>query len=243
MDGAVVSLLYLDRFHLGDPLFLQALGRALARRDPKQLRPIIVHGQGEYVQRRLESEGLFLEMHRDVHVATTTEEARLIQTALRDLNRWLVGLLTEAVVPAVGFMGSDRGLLLQDDDRITVGRISWVERLLEEAVVPVIAATAAGPEGAVDPVDSPRLVQALNAHFGEKSEVVMFTTNNLGGIMSGRDPVSRLALQEVVSRGVLADPEAAETLVFSGARLLVTNTVRYPLTSGVRGTWVAQNSV
>lgn len=243
MQAPIVSLLYLDRFHLGDPLFLQALGRALARRGDMNLRPILVHGQGEFVQRRLESEGIFLRMHRGVYAATTAEEERLIDTSTRDLNRWLTGLLTEAVVPAVGFMGADRDLLRREGEAIRVGRVEWVAQLLGQEVVPVIASTARGDDGSTVAVDPVEALAALLGYFGEAAEVVSFTTNNLGGVMQGRDPIVALPLEDVIGRNVLADPEGVEVLVNAGARLLITNTVRYATGTAVRGTWVTGNAV
>lgn len=240
MDHPIVSILYLDRFHLGDPLFLQALGRAVARSTTQGFRPLLVHGQGEYVQRRLEGEGLFLSAHRDVFTGETEVQRRLIGTIHRDLNRWLVGILTEAAVPAVGFLGSDRRMLTLEKGEVGVGRVNWLEDVVERGVVPVIGAAAKTESGEASAVDPVKVIRALAQHFGEKVEVVTFTTNNLGGVMRGRDSIPQMSLEDVHQQDVLPDPEGVEILVLAGARVLLTNTVRYPGGSDARGTWVLQ---
>lgn len=242
MTSPNISILYLDRYHLGDSLFLQALGRAVARGSGAGLRPLLVHGQGEHVQRKLEGEGIFIEAERDVFQGKTGVEQHIIETAHRDLNRRLVGLLTEAIVPAVGFMGSDRDLLRTDGQRVTTGSMEWLDDVLERRVVPVIGATAREDGGGATAIDPVEAITAFANHVGVSVEVVMFTTNNLGGIMRGSEPIAEISINEAVNLDAVPDPKGAEMLVFAGASVLLTNTVRFPQQDSIRGTKLVSGS-
>ncbi len=240
MKAPVVSLLYLDRYHLGDPLFLQALGQSIARTVDTSLRPIIIHGQGDEAQKRLEGQGIFIEAERDVYTGKTEVERHIIETAHRELNRRLVSLLTESIVPAVGFMGADRNLVRVMDEQVRMGGgLTWLRDILDRRVVPVIGTTARDDTGEVHAVDPVALLRAFADDVKSAIEIVMFTTNNLGGIMRGRDPIDRISVNKALEGDVIADRYAAETLVLSGHPVLLTNTVRYPGPSGPRGTWLA----
>lgn len=238
MDAPTISLLYLDRYHLGDPLFLQALGQAVARSSSAGLRPILVHGQGDEAQTKLEGQGIFIEPVRDVYHGKSDVENYIIEMAHRELNRRLVGILTEAAVPAVGFMGSDRGLIRADSRRVRIGTMKWLNDILARNVVPVIGTETRQEEGRSRGVDPVQVVSAFADVVKSPFEIVMFTTNNLGGIMKGRDPVGRIDVRDAIEEAVIADTEGAEMLVLAGYPVLLTNTVRYPGHSQARGTWL-----
>ena len=102
-----IYLIYLDLYHLDDLLFLPSLARMMGR----QRRPscLLVHGAGEQAERLLEAEGLFPERKEGLVQVSTAAEAALVERAARQVNRRIVGALTEEGVPAVGVQGIDRG--------------------------------------------------------------------------------------------------------------------------------------
>ncbi|RMH60596.1 MAG: acetylglutamate kinase, partial [Bacteroidetes bacterium] len=133
-------VLYLDAYHLGDPLFLQGLARWVAQAGPQRPPLWLVHGSGERAERLLEAQGLFPERSGGVWAVTRPEERALVERALRETNRTIVATLTDAVVPAVGIHGVDRNLMRrQADGTVVIGRIGWVRELARQRVVPVLS--------------------------------------------------------------------------------------------------------
>ena len=92
----MITLLFLDDYHVGDPLFLADLGRRLSKLGPKA-RILIVHRAGEAVTRALEG-------------ADTDSRATITERTIRETNQGIARRLTEEGVPAVSIQGSDRGL-------------------------------------------------------------------------------------------------------------------------------------
>jgi acetylglutamate kinase len=139
----VTRVLYLDRYHLGDPLFLNGLARALAT----ALAPtILVHGAAEDGERALEARGRFPRWEGDVLEVADAEEAAIVERTARDLNRRIAHALNEAGVAAVRADGASRGLLAMDPEgEVRAGATAWLADLLRQGIVPVVAALV--PEG------------------------------------------------------------------------------------------------
>jgi hypothetical protein len=139
----VTRVLYLDRYHLGDPLFLNGLARTLAT---SQTPTILVHGAAEDGERALEARGRSPRWDGDVLAVADAEETALIERAARDLNRRIAHALNEAGVAAVRMDGGSRGLLARDPEGgVRAGATAWLAELLRQGVVPVVAALV--PEG------------------------------------------------------------------------------------------------
>jgi len=155
-------LLYLDRYHQGDPLFQKELAQRFARTRPGEPPALILHTAGEKLERTLEAEGLFPERDAGGVVQTETpRQAALAERAAREANQEIVALFTEEEVSVVGLQGADRGLLHSgaasgeedsedgsQDGSVTAGALGWVEDLVKMRVVPVVSALAEGPERA-----------------------------------------------------------------------------------------------
>lgn len=237
MTSSRKSLIYLDRHHLNDTLFLRAVAHAVAKR-PRSWQTAIVHGPGSFVERRLEAKGLFLEMEDGVPVAPPPEIAPFIGTALHDFNQRLARLMTENMVHAVGTAGSDRGLLRWEGGKLHPGAAEWLIDILRAGVVPLISTTAAGSDGtpkAISPTAFlPRLVEVL----GGVDEVTFFTRNNLAGVMRGAEPAEYVTMEDVRQADIYTEPEVMEAIVLSGSPVIISNPVRYPATEGLRGSWV-----
>ena len=141
-NGTLVNtpplLLFVDDYHLGDVLFLQALARSIARR-PEGSPIMLIHGTGEPAERALEARGFFPERDRGLFKLEHDEEYVVVERAVRVTTRRLAGLLTDALVHAVALSGSDRGLLVIDDrGEVSVGNTTSLRALLDQQVVPVM---------------------------------------------------------------------------------------------------------
>ena len=220
-------LIYLDDYHLDDLLYLPSLAQKMGRMRRACPLCLFVHGGAGQAERLLEAQGLFPERKGGRMVVETLAQAALVERALRQVNRQIVGVLTEEGVAAVGFQGSDRGLLRQNDDGLVeAGRVGWLEALVRQRAVPVVSAFVQGAqEGSVQIVSpsavAATLAQALTTNT-LRVVVACFTRNDQPGIMEEGQPIGSLAL-DAVPGALLPDPDALRGLVEAGLPVLLTS--------------------
>ena len=103
-----MTVVYLDPYFLGDPLFVPGLARDLAARGAGL---VLVHGSGERGERALESLGRM--PHQSDGVWETDDEAgrAAVEHAARELNREVVHELNEQGVASIRALAADRGLV------------------------------------------------------------------------------------------------------------------------------------
>jgi hypothetical protein len=237
-----LHLVYLDRYHLGDDLFLNDLAQRLGRTPAGEPLCLFVHGSGEKVERTLEGQGRFPE-RTDAGVLDVTDAAAvaLVERALRETNQTLVARLTDEVVSAVGVQGVDRDVLkLADDGAVTAGRVGWLEALLKQRVVPVVSAMAMHPaEGRpreVPPTDA--LVALARALDFAEAVAVVFTTSRRDGLPVPEGGVRSAAVPEDVQAADVAEPQAVCRLARAGVPVLVTHLGGFLASDGPTGTRV-----
>ncbi|WP_022834845.1 acetylglutamate kinase [Salisaeta longa] len=160
-----LHLVYLDRDHLSDPVFLNTLAQTFAKVPPAQRTPmVLVHGSGEKVERTLEADGRLVE-RTDAGTLPVTDPAdrQLVERAVRETNKQILSALADEVVPAVGIQGTDRGVLRRTDDGgLTTGPLGWVEALLSQHVLPVMS-TLAPPQANQSTAEEAAPAQVLQA--------------------------------------------------------------------------------
>ena len=217
-------LIYLDDYHLDDLLYMPSLAQQMGRMRHARPACLFVHGSGEQADRLLEAEGLFPEREGGVVQARTPEEAALVERARRQVNRRVVGALTEEGVHAVGFQGADRGLLKVDDEgTVTTGRATWLKDLVEKRAVPVVSARAQRTAAAARAVPVPAATVALVRALGEADLVVVFfTRTNEPGIIEAERPLSNLPL-DALPDAIVPDSEAVHTVVTADIPVLLTS--------------------
>ena len=135
-------VLYLDPYHLGDPLFLTGLARDLAARGTGD-GVVVVHGAGERGERALESLGRIPTAKNGVWETEDAEGADAVERATRDFGREIVHEINEAGVAVVRMAAGDRGLIRRDGDRLTVGKHGWLADLVAQGVTVVVTALLA----------------------------------------------------------------------------------------------------
>jgi acetylglutamate kinase len=216
-------LVYLDRHHLGDELFLKSMAQHFAEGASGEPACVLVHGSGEKVERTLESQGYFPERSGGVLQVEGEEQRRLVERAVRETNQEIVAALTDEVVSTVGIQGVDRNLLGEGDGEIQVQNVGWVTALVKQRVLPVVSALVEEDDGTTREVDAVEAVVAL-AHAFEASfdpvACVLTTTDQPGLLTAGgvRDEAPIDALGDEVP-----DPAAVRRLHEAGAPVLVTN--------------------
>ena len=215
-------LVLLDRYHLGDDLFLNDLAQRLGQQPAGQPPLLFVHGSGEKVERTLESRGLFPE-RTDAGVLDVTEAASiaLVERAVREVNHDLVARLTDAVVSAVGVQGVDRHVLrlapAEGGDgqlAVTTGRVGWIEALVKQRVVPVVSALAEHPaERRAREVPAADAVAALARALPFAATAVAFTSTRRPGLAAGPGAPPATAPLAALADADVAEPAAVRRLV------------------------------
>ena len=214
-----VSVLYLDPYFLGDPLFMAGFARDLAAR-PSGL--VVVHGSGERGERALEALGRFPRRAGGVWEAEDAEGRAAVERAARELNREIAHELNEAGVPSVRALGADRGLL-KESEGLGVGRAEWLGDLVGQGVTAVVASLVDGPDGLAE-ADPARAAAALALGLG--LPLVALTTRSLAdgepdplGAVPDADAVRRAAetgaAVGLTPRGGLRSPETP-TVTYTG---------------------------
>lgn len=233
-----VYLIYLDTYHLDDLLYLTRLAQVAGRRGQRPL-CFFVHGSGGQAERLLEAEGLF-PPRKDGRIMVQTEaEAALVERAVRQVNRRIVGELTDQRVHAVGFQGMDRGLLRWDSDgAMEAGALGWLEDLIGKRVVPVLSTLVRDPQTG-QPCEVPLAAATITlAHALQAACVVVFLTrNDEPGIRDG-EHVLRTLDPDRLPAAVLSEPGAVRAVVSSGIATLLTSAAGLYGADAPRGTWV-----
>ena len=157
-------VLYLDPYHLGDPLFLTGLARDLAARG-QQTRGagvVVVHGSGERGERALEGLGRLPTSRDGVWDTEDAEGAGAVERATRDFGREVVHAINEAGVAVVRMTAGDRGLVRREDGRLEVGQHGWLADLVAQGVTVVVTTLLADGTEADAAETAGRLAAALD---------------------------------------------------------------------------------
>ena len=237
-----LHLLYLDRYHLDDVLFVQALARSLTGAGQAAPPCVIVHGGGERAERMLEGGGIFLERKEGVLQGTSPGEVALLERALRETSQKLVAALTDAMVYAVGVQGADRSLLRPAPDgeaggRLATGKTGWIRELAAKRALPAVVATVLDPEqGHLQEVSTAEAAIALGQAFGEEGgvEIVFFTKTNRPGLLREEAVLPEIALNELPDESVLPEPDALRKVAKAGLPVRITSAGAFLTGEGTR---------
>ena len=211
-------ILYLDRYHLGDPLFLTGFARDVQALDAPCL---VVHGAGEAAERALEAQGEIARWEDGVLVAATPEERRLVARAARDLGRRIAYTLSDAGVASVPLEAGGRGLISRSSSGLEVKNVEWLRNLVAQRAVPVVAALVGGEGGGVEEVNGGAVAGALAEALAEKGQnatVIFFSKKPLDSIKKGDLAGLELSLVEL-PEGALPEPAAVRAALAAGAEV------------------------
>ncbi len=228
-----IYLLYLDCVHQADPLFVQGLARALASA-VRLPRCILLHGSGDRIARMLEAGGY------DVDAPGVRVPPSVVERVVREETRRIVEVLTDAGVSAVGFQGTDRGMLRRSEDGGLVARgASWVHDLTEKRVVPVVSALVHEAGGETHEARMDEVAVAL-AKTMETEEVgtVFFTPTDRPGVIEQGALRPEIQIAGLSSQTASSEPDAVRRIVASGGRVWLTSPFGLVDPQGLRGTRV-----
>jgi hypothetical protein len=232
-------VLYLDRHHLGDDLFIKSMAQRFSRAPAGEPFTLIVHGSGEKVERTLEAEGLFPDRREGVLDVETEKQRRLVERAVREANQELVGTMTDEVVSTVGIQGVDRSLLQAAEEGVEAGTTGWLEALIKQRVVAVVSALARR-DGAVREVWAAEAAIALARGLEEGFEVsvVFLTRGDRPGLQrpAGSGETAAAAAPGDVTDDDVPEPDAVARVAQAGVPVLVTNLDGFFADDGPAGT-------
>jgi acetylglutamate kinase len=220
-------VVYLDRHHLGDDLFLKSLAQHLSDAEAEAPACVLVHGSGEKVERTLEAQGYFPDRTNGVLNVENEDQRRLVERAVREVNQELVAMLTDEVVSTVGIQGVDRGLFQKShDDAIRASNAGWVSALLKQHVVPVVSALVKDPDtDRVQEVWPVTAVAALSRALDDSFDPVacMFTMEDRPGLPDEDGEVRTDAPVEAATAEHVPEPSAVRHVVQSEVPMIVTS--------------------
>ena len=218
-------LVYLDRHHLGDALFLKSMAQHFSEGRTGEPPCVLVHGSGEKVERTLEAQGLFPERKEGVIEVETEEQRQLVERAVRETNQEIVAALTDEVVSTVGIQGVDRNLLRRTNEgQIEARNAGWLTALVKQRVLPVVSALVEDADARAWEVDAAEVVVALARALEGAFDVVAcaLTTTEQPGITGTNGLRERAAIDEVTDE-VVSEPGAVRRIHDGGNPLLLTN--------------------
>ena len=224
------AVLYLDRYHLGDPLFLNGFARdVLAFPEPL----VIVHGSGEAAERALEAQGRIAEWKDGVLAVETDADRALVERAGRDLNRQIVHTLNDAGVAAVRLDAGSRGLLKATEKGVEAKKIDWLRTLVAQGAVPVILAVLDAEGGPAREMNGGAVAGEIAASLsikGESMPVLVMAKSGLKSLESHKSVI----LSELPD-DVLSEPEAVQSALETGAdvRLIARSDLRSGAVDGL----------
>ena len=220
-------LVYLDRHHLGDDLFLKSLAQHFSNAGTQAPTSVLVHGSGEKVERTLEAQGYFPERIDGVLDVETEDQRRLVERAVREVNQEIVAALTDEVVSTVGIQGVDRGLFrVGDDTTLRAENVGWLSALLKQHVLPVVSALVEAPDtGAVREVGTEEAVRALAEALGDSFEPVacVLTTADVAGVPGKAGDVRAEVGVDALDEESVPEPGAVRRLVAAEVPVMITN--------------------
>lgn len=238
-------LLYLDREHLGDTMFIKELASRLTRLGMEGPPRAVIHGSGPQTEQALETEGLFLERSKGVFPVSSPREQALVERSIRETNQRMVSLLTELHVASVGIQGVDRKLFQRSKEQlIQVHNPQWIEQLAQQYVTPVISTLGVDTSsGQIHELSAPLAVNAFaRASSFDTVTVVCFTTGKGLGIQRNGEWQSQMPVEELTSEDPIVDLEAVKQLAAQDVPVLLTSGRGLSAEHGLRGTRVVLSS-
>ncbi len=208
--GAAMVSEELRKAVMSDILMLKMLG----------VKPVIVHGGGKAINRRMEKEGVKVEFI-DGQRVTDDEGMSIVRDVLTgEVNQQLVWEMNQHGNIAVGISGIDGGILVaeQKDERLgRIGRITRVNEslvvdLVEDDYIPVIATVAIGEDGGIFNVNADLAAGHIAAAIGAHK---MIYISDVDGIyMDYPDEDTRIAnMNKEEARSLLNDENISSGMI------------------------------
>jgi acetylglutamate kinase len=224
--GAAVDEKGIDQGILQDIMFMNYAG----------MHPVVVHGGGPFISRMMKNAGMepkFINGRR----FTDEKSIKIIEKALHNINKKIVGELKGMGARAFGLSGSENNLItvkkfapgydLGYVGEVTAVDTTVVKRLLNDNMVPVVYPLGQDRHGELYNVNADDVASAIAAKL--KAEKFVLLTNVMGIMKDKNDPktlyntlksadVERLIKDKIVDSGMIPKTEACVAAVKGGVK-------------------------
>ncbi|MCM8811794.1 MAG: acetylglutamate kinase [Candidatus Omnitrophica bacterium] len=231
---------------LADPAKRRALLQDVVFLSVSGIRPVLVHGGGAEISRKMSRKGKTPRFVHGLRV-TDAETLKMVAAALATVNRLLVKELKSLGARAQGLIGSEARIIraepyvIQGEDLGFVGKVTGVnpgpvQRLLVLGVIPVVMPLGSGWDHQTYNINADEAASALAAAL--KAEKFVLVTD-VPGIL--REPGNRRSLIPTLTR-----KEAGRLIkkkVIAGGMIPKTRACLNALKGGVRKTHIVDISV
>ncbi|HID09944.1 MAG TPA: acetylglutamate kinase [Candidatus Latescibacteria bacterium] len=221
-----------ERSFLLDLVFLETVG----------MRPVLVHGGGQAISKRMREEGIEAQFVQGLRVTDERTMEIVEETLFKVVNRCLVEGIRRLGGKAEGLSGKDHGILHVQRHRVKmrgrevdigfVGDVRWVDpepilRLCKRGVIPVVAPIGLGGDGRAYNVNADTAAGEIAATL--KAEKLAFLTDVAGIFKDPEEPESLISTlsagdveglieREVISGGMIPKARACAEAVRKGVR-------------------------
>ncbi len=184
------------------------------------MNPVIVHGGGPAINKRLEQLGVKPQFQRGLRV-TDDETINVVEMVLcGTINKEIVSLINSAGGTAVGISGKDGNLLHAKKIKVEDGSdLGWVGDIVrvhfkiikvicDAGMIPVIAPLATDPEGNTWNINADTAAGEIAAAL--QAEKLVFLTDTPGILRDPSDPRSLIRnvayreIMELIDKGVIS---------------------------------------
>ncbi len=193
------------------------------------IRPVIVHGGGKRITEILGALNVKTEFKDGVRV-TTEESIKIAEMVLSgEINKEIVNMLNQHGAKAIGINGKDMGFMKAEELVGYTGKITSIDgeflnRLLKDNLIPVIAPIAAGdaPTHPGFNINADTAASEIAAAIGARR--VVFLTDTLGVLDKDKNLISSLDKNEIeelkrdgtIAGGMIPKVDAALDAVLRG---------------------------
>jgi acetylglutamate kinase len=197
---------------LADVTFMECVG----------MRPVIVHGGGKAISRRMKERGIEARFVKGLRV-TCEETIKVVEKTINEeINPEIVDTLTRMGAPARGLKGSDVFHVVRktEVDSKTGELFDWgfvgeptdvnvqpIQAIIKNGLIPVITPLGTGPDGLVHNINAD--VAAAAVAKALKARKLAFITDVPGLLRNPEDPESILStlriseVEELIAEGVI----------------------------------------
>jgi len=193
------------------------------------IKPVIVHGGGKRITEILNALNVKTEFKDGVRV-TTKESIKIAEMVLSgEINKEIVNMLNQHGAKAIGINGKDMGFMKAEELIGYTGKITsidgeFINRLISENLIPVIAPIAAGdsPTHPGFNINADTAASEIAAAIGAKR--VIFLTDTPGVLDNNKNLLSslfskdieKLKKEGVITGGMIPKVDAASLAVKRG---------------------------
>lgn len=193
----------IDALAQADLMFWNQLSRAFAPRpgEPPLLSPsMLLVGSGERTERAV-GDPLTGPIRKEGSLQVTALKTDAFERSIREENKKIVFELTDAGIPAVGYVAGDRNLLVRRDSRLETGNWRIVAKSVADGVLPVVSSVATSENGIWSDVDPVEAAQTLTGSGQIQGRLILMVQRLVPSLRTALETGVGVSLEALVEEG------------------------------------------